>query len=53
MQEVVMDCNFTRMGERIRNANRVVMEKSLENCLLERHSMRGRRWSFGDLGCAD
>jgi hypothetical protein len=30
------------MGERIRNANRVVMEKSLENCLLGRQKVRGR-----------
>jgi len=48
-----MDCNFARMAERIRNANRAVMEKSPENCLLERHRMREGRWSFGDLGCAD
>jgi hypothetical protein len=53
MEEVVTDCNFARIGERIRNANRVVMEKSLENCLLERHRMRWRRWNFGDPGCAD
>jgi hypothetical protein len=29
------------MRERIRNANRVVMEKSLENCLLDRQRKRG------------
>jgi hypothetical protein len=41
------------MGERIRIANRVVTEKSLENCLLERQKVRGRIWSVEDLGCAD
>jgi hypothetical protein len=33
-----MACNFGKMGERVRNANRVLVEKSLENCLLERQN---------------